>query len=172
MTCWQERFLGLAAHIAQWSKDPSTKCGCIVVRPDKTIASTGFNGYPQGIKDEKLDIRGYKLERIIHAEMNALLFLRERPVGYTAYVWPMMPCNRCAVHIVQAGISQVIAPIYYGERWKSAIEITRSLFNEAGVAYAEIYTNLHDNPLGAGGLPPREQQIGAENGQAAPRSRP
>ena len=28
---WDKRFLHLAKHISEWSKDPSTKVGCIVV---------------------------------------------------------------------------------------------------------------------------------------------
>ena len=41
---WDTRFLKLAAHIAGWSKDPSTKVGCIVVGADvkfEVQASTG-----------------------------------------------------------------------------------------------------------------------------------
>lgn len=140
MTNWERRFLGLAAHIAMWSKDPSTQCGCIIVRPDRTIASMGFNGYPQGIRDVQLDNRGYKLERIIHAEMNALLFLRERPAGYTAYVVPMLPCNRCAVHLIQSGLTRVVAPLYSGERWAPAIRITKELLNEAKIEVLEVDT--------------------------------
>ena len=43
---WKLRFLGLSEYIAQWSKDPSTKVGAVIVRPDKSIVSMGFNGFP------------------------------------------------------------------------------------------------------------------------------
>ena len=49
---WDLRFLELARHISDWSKDPSTKVGCVVVGPDREIRSTGFNGFPRGIKDD------------------------------------------------------------------------------------------------------------------------
>ena len=49
---WDRRFLDLAAHIATWSKDPSTKVGCVVVGSDREIRSTGFNGFPRGISDD------------------------------------------------------------------------------------------------------------------------
>ena len=50
---WDRRFLDLAAHISTWSKDPSTKVGCVVVGEDREIRSTGFNGFPRGIEDDE-----------------------------------------------------------------------------------------------------------------------
>ena len=48
---WEKRFYQMAELVASWSKDPSTKVGCVVVGPDREIRSTGFNGLPRGIKD-------------------------------------------------------------------------------------------------------------------------
>ena len=42
---WDVRFIELAKHISLWSKDPSTKVGCVVVGEDREIRSTGFNGF-------------------------------------------------------------------------------------------------------------------------------
>ena len=53
MANWNKRFLKLATHISDWSKDPSTKVGCVVVGPDREIRSTGFNGLPRGIRSEE-----------------------------------------------------------------------------------------------------------------------
>jgi len=50
---WDVRFVKLAMHIANWSKDPSTKVGCVVVGEDREIRSTGFNGFPRGIEDDE-----------------------------------------------------------------------------------------------------------------------
>ena len=50
---WDVRFLELANHISSWSKDPSTKVGCVVVGADREIRSTGFNGFPRGIEDSE-----------------------------------------------------------------------------------------------------------------------
>jgi len=36
---WGEWFVGLAEYVSTRSKDPSTKCGCVIVRPDKTVCS-------------------------------------------------------------------------------------------------------------------------------------
>ena len=48
---WDKRFIELADHVAQWSRDPSTKVGAVIVRTDKTVASMGFNGFPRGVDD-------------------------------------------------------------------------------------------------------------------------
>lgn len=157
---WNKRFLGLAAHVSTWSKDMSTKCGAVIVRPNKSIASLGFNGFPQGIQDvpEMLvgepdpHTRVKKLERVIHAEMNALLFLPERGPDLTMYVWPMLPCNRCAVHIIQSGIARVVAPVSSVERWQGSMDLSRRLFTEARVTVEEIeYEIVTSGSGGAGG---------------------
>ena len=72
---WDERFLELASHISLWSKDPSTKVGCVVVGDDREIRSTGFNGFPRGIKDDetRLSDRSQKYPLICHAEENAIM---------------------------------------------------------------------------------------------------
>ena len=72
---WDIRFLKLATHISEWSKDPSTKVGCVVVGPDREIRSTGFNGFPRGIQDsdERLTNRDLKYPLICHAEENAIM---------------------------------------------------------------------------------------------------
>ncbi|MEC8351943.1 MAG: CMP deaminase, partial [Candidatus Thermoplasmatota archaeon] len=72
---WDIRFLKLATHISEWSKDPSTKVGCVVVGPDREIRSTGFNGFPRGIQDsdDRLTNRDLKYPLICHAEENAIM---------------------------------------------------------------------------------------------------
>ena len=72
---WDIRFLELAKHISGWSKDPSTKVGCVVVGEDREIRSTGFNGFPRGISDdnERLTDRNQKYPLICHAEENAIM---------------------------------------------------------------------------------------------------
>ena len=111
---WDKRFIELAKHIANWSKDPSTKVGCVVVGEDREIRSTGFNGFPRGIKDdeERLLDREQKYPLICHAEENAIMHAARIGVslkGSTAYVtWP--PCTRCARSLIQAGIKEIVYP--------------------------------------------------------------
>lgn len=134
---WDERFLMLVSEILTWSKDPSTKCACLIVRPDRSIVSYGYNDFPSTIKDtpERWDDRPTKYELVVHAEVNALLAAREDVTGYAVYV-NTIPCCRCAVTLIQAGISRVIhlPPTEdYLARWGESSQSTLGLFKEAGI---------------------------------------
>jgi dCMP deaminase len=110
---WDRRFLEMAKLVASWSKDPSTKCGAVIVRPDKTVCSVGYNGFPRGMEDkpEWYANRQQKYPRIVHSDMNALLSSRDQSMeGYTLYGYPFIPCDRCFVHIMQAGIKRIVCP--------------------------------------------------------------
>ena len=133
---WDRRYLALAELVASWSKDPSTRVGAVIVRPDKTIASLGFNGFPRRIKDDPalLADREEKYRRVVHAEMNAILNCKDPSMeGYTLYVWPMPPCDRCAAAIIQTGISRVVAPSGRRGRWEEPVRVAREMFLEAGI---------------------------------------
>ena len=132
---WDGRFLQLAEHVAGWSRDPSTKVGAVIVRPDKTIASMGFNGFPRGVKDdvERYCNKEEKYQRIIHAEINAILFLKEPAVGFTLYTWPLLPCDRCATCVIQVGITRVVSLISFEARWAASITRAKEMLTEAGV---------------------------------------
>ena len=136
---WDRRFLDLAAHISAWSKDPSTKVGCVVVGEDREIRSTGFNGFPRGIEDDpaKLADREQKYPLICHAEENAIMHAARTGVSLkdnTAYVtWP--PCSRCTRSLIQAGVSEVVYPadIEVPERWEDDFGIAMGMMQEAGI---------------------------------------
>lgn len=144
---WDSRFLKLAREVASWSKDPSTRVGAVIVRPDRTVASVGFNGFPRKCSDDVelyLD-RETKLSRIIHAEMNAILHAKERVDGYTLYVWPPSPspacCDRCAAHVIQAGITRIVhveGDEIASERWKAALDSSQRMFDEAEVEISTV----------------------------------
>jgi dCMP deaminase len=131
---WDEYYLGMAKYVSKKSKDPSTKCGAVVVRSDNTVASIGFNGLPRGVidSDDRLHDREKKLDMTLHAEQNAILSAHERLDGCTLYVWPMPPCSHCAGVVIQAGIDRVVAP-EPGERWARSCRLGRSMMWEAGV---------------------------------------
>ena len=141
---WDQRFLDLAAHIAGWSKDPSTKVGCVVVGEDREIRSTGFNGFPRGISDDndRLTDREKKYPLICHAEENAIMHAARIGVslkGNTAFVtWP--PCSRCARSLIQAGIREVVYPTPEGipERWQEDFDTSNGMLLEAGVVVRTI----------------------------------
>ncbi len=138
MADWHERFLSMAELVGSWSKDPSTKVGAVIVRPDRTIASLGYNGFPRGVKDEYQD-RDHKLLRTVHAEMNAILSAREPMKGYTLYVSPLFPCANCAAAIIQSGVSTVVARMgALRPEWQTSFDAAADLFAQAGVS-VELY---------------------------------
>ena len=137
---WDKRFLDLATHISTWSKDPSTKVGCVVVGEDREIRSTGFNGFPRGIEDdeERLADREQKYPLICHAEENAIMHAARIGIslkGCTAYVtWP--PCTRCARSLIQAGVSTIVYPenIEIPERWMDDFNLSLNMLKEAKIS--------------------------------------
>ena len=139
MTKWDARFLRLATHISEWSKDPSTQVGCVVVGPDREIRSTGFNGLPRGIEDndERLNDREIKYPLICHAEENAIMHAARIGISLkdcTAYVtWP--PCTRCARSLIQAGNSTIIYPekTKIPERWMDDFNLSLYMLREANI---------------------------------------
>jgi len=135
---WDQRLFDLAEFVSHWSKDPSTKCGCVITSPDRKKTSLGYNGFPTGIDDNPylLNDREEKYKRIIHSEMNAILNAQFNLEGCTLYNYPFLPCNRCAPYIIQAGINKVITqrcPDEKKERWRDSFKLSEELFKEANV---------------------------------------
>lgn len=140
---WDLRFLEQAKLIASYSKDPSTQTGAVFVDPQNVIIASGYNGFPRGIADtdERLNDRETKYSLIVHCEMNALITAGRSVRGSTLYTWPFMSCDRCCVHMIQAGVRRVVAPRAAPdkeERWGEAFKKTRALFAEAGIPLVEI----------------------------------
>lgn len=132
---WDLRFMELAKHVASWSKDPSSTVGAVIVRPDRTICSVGFNGLPRGVEDhpERLLDRDKKLQYMVHAEANAILSAREPLNNYSLYVWPFHPCCHCAAAIVQSGIKEVHCPDTTVLRWSESFDVAKVMFAEADI---------------------------------------
>ena len=141
-TKWDLRFMEMAKNeVATWSKDPSTKVGCVIVSPDRRQFTAGYNGFPIGIKDttHRLNNRDLKYELVVHAELNAILNARMNLTGWTLYA-TFPPCKECAKAIIQAGISRVVCPELKSvdDRWVISQEAARSILNEAGVMFSTV----------------------------------
>ena len=138
---WDNRYLQLAQLVSTWSRDPSTQTGAVIVDEKHRVVSLGFNGFPQNIvDDERLQERAIKYEMIVHAEVNALIFAGQSLEGCTLYTHPFLPCSRCASIMIQAGIKRVVAPVVspsLKDRWGENLELSKSLFAEAGVEVIE-----------------------------------
>lgn len=132
---WDKRFLRIALEVSTWSKDPSTKVGAVVER-DRRILSTGYNGFPRGVKDlpERYEDRAIKYPLVAHAEANALDNCHEHPAGGTMYAMAR-PCPECAKRIIQRGLKRVVffTNDDYETRWAEQLVFTDIMFHEAGI---------------------------------------
>ena len=140
---WHERFIKLAHEVAEWSKDPSTKVGCVLVK-NKRVISTGYNGFPKNISDsfDRLMDREQKYEMTVHAEINAITTAALHGVsteGASAYI-TFNPCSRCAAVLINAGIDSVYVSTANDipPRWLSSFILASKMLAEAGVEYHTI----------------------------------
>lgn len=135
---WQHYFIRLAKEAASMSKDPSTKVGCILVGADHNVLATGFNGFARGVidADHRYSDRTGKLDRMIHAEANAIVAAARNGTalkGSTAVV-TKHPCTHCAGLLIQAGVEVIIcAHPNDGTRWGTSYLSAASQCEEAGV---------------------------------------
>lgn len=107
---WDRRYMELARLVATWSKDPSTKVGAILVKPNNTVGGTGFNGFAPGADDSPALYadRAYKYQHVIHAEVNAINFSGTAK-GATVYT-SFPACPNCVRYAIQAGVARIVQP--------------------------------------------------------------
>lgn len=144
---WDRRLLGLAKHVAGWSKDPSTKVGAVLVDDQNLVVGVGYNGFARGVNDtdERLNDRPTKYRMVVHAEVNAILAAGHRARGCSLYVWPSFGvpniCHDCAKFAIQAGVVELVG-LAPGDgdydRWAESINCAREMFVEAGVHFRVI----------------------------------
>lgn len=140
---WDKFFLDMAKLTSTMSKDPSTQTGAVIVRPDRSVVSVGYNGFPRLMPDvpEWYDNREEKYSRIIHCEKNAMIQAKCDLTGCTLYTYPFLTCDRCFVEMVQAGIVRFVCPKCpedKKERWEPAFQKVRGY---AGDINDYVYVN-------------------------------
>lgn len=159
---WHRHYLQLALLCATMSKDPSTQVGAVLVNPrTNAVISTGFNGLPRGLADTSVRLQGRdtKLALVVHAELNAILNAARSgsgsTEGATLYIvareaqrgevlpappWGGPPCVRCTVHVINAGITQIVSYPRKAvpSRWAADLDHAQALLHEAGVTYTEV----------------------------------
>ena len=106
---WDEYFLRIADTVAERSKDPSSKMGCVIVDQNKRVVSLGYNGLLQGADESKMTLseRPMKYYFAIHSEMNAVLFAHQDLSGCTVYN-RVATCENCLKYCLQAGIKRFV----------------------------------------------------------------
>ncbi len=143
---WITNYIDLAKEVSKWSKDPSTKVGSVIVRPDGSVASLGFNGFPKGDPDRPEDYldRDLKLLKVVHAEVNAICFCRDVMDNYSIFTYPFAPCPNCAGQIIHKGIKEVYFPAMnqaQADRWYTKMKLALDMFDNAGVKHYAILGN-------------------------------
>jgi dCMP deaminase len=139
MADWDRRYMELAQFVATWSKDRSRQVGCVIVAPDNSIRSIGFNGFPRGL-DDGHEIRHERPAKYFwteHAERNAIYSAARNGVpivGCRMYL-PWFPCVDCARALVQSGITELVSliPDFTDLQWGEGFRVSLELLNESGV---------------------------------------
>lgn len=143
---WDVVMMRMAFVIASMSKDPSTKVGAVLVSPDRTRISVGYNGFPRQIPDkvqwwenrEAADTEFTKYDLVRHAEMNAITQAKTDLTQWTLYV-THHPCLECAKNIVAEGIARVIYCIEVQQINMNINQLKiERMFEIAGVALERI----------------------------------
>jgi len=134
---WHARFIDLARHVATWSKDPKRQVGAVIVDDRRTVVGLGYNGFPRGCNDDPALYAdsAKKLSMVVHAELNAILNANAVVRAATLYA-TAFSCDRCAVHIIQAGIARVIFPEPDNSAWSKwweSFHTAARLYSDAGV---------------------------------------
>jgi dCMP deaminase len=139
---WTEYFLGIAEQVKLKSKDQSTQIGAVIVGIDNEILSTGYNSFPRGMDDSKIE-RQERPEKYFwfeHAERNAIYNAARIGVSLknsTIYLTSGLPCMDCARGIVNSGIKIVWCKkectTKNKEKWEESQMKSFQLLNECGI---------------------------------------
>jgi len=154
---WDDRFLGLALYYSTFSKDPSTKVGCVLVNDMNIPVGLGYNGFSRESDDleEHLTNRDEKYPRTIHAEENAIYNSTEDVRGSRAYL-THTPCVPCINRLSHNGIKHITFLVTmdseFNKRWdlgRSIDEMTRLNMTYQVVSYStnerrDIFNDLYD----------------------------
>lgn len=137
---WDLRFFSMAETVAEWSKDPTTKVGTVIVSPSRRQFSVGYNGFVSGAIDDYEGLGPHaKNELSVHAELNAILNARSSVEGWTMYT-TKFPCQECAKAIIQAGVKAVVTgPLELNSKWYDSQKAAQNMFIRANVRF-RLYT--------------------------------
>lgn len=125
---WDEYFVDIAKLTSKRSNCIKRKVGCIIVK-DTRIISLGYNGTPKGFKNcfeggcDRCNSNAKSGENLdlcmcLHAEENALLFVKQRDLdGSTMYI-TLIPCISCVKKIIQCGVKRIV----YNEDYNICIQ--------------------------------------------------
>lgn len=131
---WETYALNLAIAAADRSEDPWVQVGAVVLRPDHSVASVGYNGAPPGVELD-WDDRDRRRYRVIHAETNALRYCRTEEVRGGLLAVSHVPCSQCLVNSAAYGILEVV---FRNQLENYPIEFTREIAESVGINLRHI----------------------------------
>ncbi len=135
---WASYWMKMAYLVAERSKDPRTKIGTLLVK-DNTLISTGYNGFPRGVRDlpERYNDRDLKYKLVAHSEANSVTTAARIGIstaGSTCYTFGI-PCHECCKVLIQGGIKEIVChrqwPDMTHSIWLESIKISNILLVEA-----------------------------------------
>ena len=148
---WDIIFMQEATLWSRRSHDSQTQCGCVIVK-NKTVISTGYNGFVREIDDSVLpDTRPDKYPFMIHAEANAIynaVRLGRSTLYSTIYI-TAPPCLGCLQMLYQCGIknifySDISKPkmVVYNDNYTKMLEMTADKMCFRYVPKSKLNANL------------------------------
>jgi len=141
---WDEYFFEMCKFVSQKSKDLHTKAGCVIVGPDNSVRSTGYNGFPRRVIDGMgVPERYERPEKYVwteHAERNSIYAAAKAGIpldGCKIYITGLSCCE-CTRAIIQSGITDVYIANYDKEyieknNDKYRFDASEKMFGESGV---------------------------------------
>jgi len=102
---WDDYAMNLAAVVATRSEDPWLKVGAVLLRPDHSVASVGYNGSAPGAENIDWYDRDGRRKYVIHAEVNALRYATPHEIEFC--VSTTMPCTACMAQLAAFGVKRV-----------------------------------------------------------------
>jgi dCMP deaminase len=134
---WDEYYMTMAHAIKSRATCPRKAVGVVVVSAKNRVAGTGFNGAPSGMP-HCTDVgcmmdEANHCQRVIHAEVNALLEAQRRGEieGSTLYT-TVFPCIRCLNVAIQCGIGRIV----YEELYRDTTQL--ELAQQAGIVVERV----------------------------------
>lgn len=147
-----KNLLKQAYTLAQTSVDGSTQNAAIIVDNNNVIISTGINRLPTGTTyhRERL-IRPIKYKYMEHAERNAIYSAAKKgkALENKIMICPWASCADCARAIIESGIRKLVvhkqAMDKTPDRWFEDLNISKQLFEEAGVEVIYIDDKISED---------------------------
>jgi dCMP deaminase len=150
-------FLRMAYECAyDFSTDPSTQNGAVLVDASGEPLVEGANHFPTGVEEKEVRWeRPLKYSYVEHAERNVIFAAARQGLKTQDLIMycPWAACSDCARAIIQAGIKEVVChhDPYADERfgmpvaahWKESIAIALGMLKEAGVGLRWIDEKLY-----------------------------